>query len=108
MNAGKKRKLIQLKVLSTLAFWVDLGVPIAKAINDAGINKHISRPAAAKLINIYLQMNRLPSGSSEAIAILHSLQPEWLDSKIDKAVQEQPSGWNYEGFFPLGEWRKEE
>lgn len=106
MNAGKRRKLIRPDLLVLLAIKTKLGIPLTRAMQDLQLDGLISRPAAAKLISLFIEAEKLPNGSEDSLRIQRSLAPEWLDLAADK-VQEQPAGWVYSGFFPIGEWQKD-
>lgn len=93
----RKRKLIRFDKLQELHYQTySLGVPLARALENIGLN-NISRPAAKSLLKC-----------NDAISndiINKSLCPTWLDPAGDN-IQEQPDNYTYEGFFPLGKWVK--
>lgn len=99
-----KRKLLAKDVLDALANKIELGVPLSRAIRDLKLD--ISNPTAKKLLNCYSILNsfdRLEFEESETV-VNNSMFPAWLD-KSSTNVQENPDGWIYVGYFPLGEWQ---
>lgn len=98
MSRGKPRKLIRLDKLLSLHRKVSIGVPLARALRDLELD--ISRPLAAKQLKLF----ETECESNEANRLItDSMDPPWLDAK-GPAVQEQPSDWDYEGYFPFGKW----
>ena len=86
----KPRKLLTQAALAKLEVLTMMGVPLARCITDLQLD--MSRPAVKKLLDIHLLADHQTS-----------LNPEWLDP-TGPLVQEQPSNYSYEGYFPLGHW----
>lgn len=99
MSRGKPRKLIRLDQLLSLNERVEMGVPLARAIRD--LNLDVSRPLAAKHVKWYNSREFAKGFAAELLVA--SLDAPWLNPEGD-TVQEQPPGWDYEGYFPFGTW----
>lgn len=106
MNAGKRRKLVKQATLAHMALMcTGLGVPLAKQLDRLKLTELISRPAASKLLKHYSELESLEG--EQAAVIYNSLFPAWLaDDLTGVEVVEQPLGWTYSGYFPLGQWSK--
>lgn len=97
----KARKLLTPSTLEELGKLTELGVPVAKAMRSCKLEGLITRPTVCVLLNIYV--TRYEGTTAEFIEDEASLFPEWL-AKDGDAVQEQPEGWDYVGYFPQGYW----
>ena len=91
----RKRKLITEATMRKLHDETELGVPLARAMKNLGID--MSRPAVAKLLDHYRACLTIPGLADHA---MDSLFPDWLT--ID--CQEQPDNAEYDGYFPHGAW----
>ena len=88
----KKRKLLSKATIAELRERLEMGVPLATAIDK--LNLDVSRPTVKRLVDLA----RHPEFDE-------SLFPPWLNED-GPSVQEQPDDWNYVGYFPLGEWKQ--
>lgn len=93
----RKRKLIPIVTIKALIDDIEIGVPLARAMRNHGID--MSRPAVAKLVNSYVAADKTEDTHLHT-TIMNSLFPIWLVT----VGQEQPDNVAYEGFFPLGCW----
>lgn len=103
MSRGKRRKLIRFDKFLELHRTTAIGVPLARALRDMQLD--ISRPLAAKMLKVYEGVENDTMELSAAAKVVHTLSPSWMNVHKDAPhVQEQPDGWDYEGYFPFGDW----
>jgi hypothetical protein len=103
MSRGKRRKLIRYDKFLELYETTAIGVPLARALRDMQLD--ISRPLAAKMLKVYEGVENETMESSAAVKVVDTLRPTWMNvHKGASNVQEQPDGWDYEGYFPFGDW----
>ncbi len=96
----KKRKLMIPSAYSDLSYKLTLGVPLSRVLRQSELD--ISRPLVSRLLN-HFENSLDYSDPDTAVRIHNSLFPSWL-IKDGPVIQEQPDGWTYVGYFPLGEW----
>lgn len=86
------------------------GAPLSRIIRDLDLD--ISRTALNKLDEWYMyakyDLNLLRETEEEAELyerVMQSLFPAWLDEN-GTDVQSSPEDWTYVGYFPRGQWVK--
>lgn len=91
-----KRKLIPRALVLQIVERQALGVPLSRIIKDLRLD--ISRTSLKSILDVYKAVDS--DSPCEA-----SLFPPWLTKEAK--VQEQPSNWYYQGYFPWGCWKND-